>query len=139
MLCLQNILIMVEEAYVSFEIAKLLKEKGFNAEIDTYYPPEGELKIWCPNGFKSYLDNKGTETWWWKCIAPTQQMAMWWLRELHNIKVNVFYSNFNCYAIEYFETNTQTGVDESVFIGDGYKSYEEAVEVALKYCLENLI
>jgi hypothetical protein len=40
---------------------------------------------------------------------------------------------------ENFEQNTQTGVDESVFIGDGYDVYEQACEVALKYCLEKLI
>jgi len=121
----------IQEDYVSFETAKLLKEKGFDEKLQHYYDSDGIL-IWCKRGV--YFDNKLNAIF----IAPTLQMAMKWLREVHNIKVNVFYNNSN-YAIEYFETNTQTGVDESVFIGDGYKSYEEAVEVALKYCLENLI
>lgn len=124
----------IEEAYVSLEVAKLLKEKGFDWKCFGYYVDDEPDDIKYSSLFETNSD--------WEercCSAPTQQMAMKWLREVHNIKVNVFYSNFNCYAIEYFETNTQTGVDESVFIGDGYKSYEEAVETALKYCLENLI
>lgn len=124
---------MIQEAYVSFETAKLLKEKGFDEECFALYNPDGVL---IQSGIR--LNNiqvgrvKGSYS------APTQQMAMRWLREVHNIKVNVFYSNPN-YAIEYFEQNTQTGVDESVFIGDGYDVYEQACEVAIKYCLENLI
>jgi len=126
---------MVEEAYVSFETAKLLKEKRFNGKCLMAYI-DGELFNYYDSDFPSVyeLENTGDDA----VDAPTQQMAMRWLREVYNIKVNVFYSNPN-YAIEYFELNTQTGVEESVFIGDGYNVYEEAAETAIKYCLENLI
>lgn len=142
----------ITEDYVSFETAKLLKEKGFNAEIDTYYSPEGELKIWCPNGFKSYLDNKGDETWWWKCIAPTLQMAMKWLREVHNMHIMV-----NCvgkvnydpivqgfdgkdYEIEGVEVSTTKLIKGKwMVVRRGFKTNELAVEAAIKYCLEHLI
>jgi hypothetical protein len=121
---------MVEEAYVSFETAKLLKEKGFNEKCLMAYIDGYDSDF--PSVYE--LENIGNDV----VDAPTQQMAMRWLREIHNIKVNIFYNNPN-YAIEYFELNTQTGVDESVFIGDGYDVYEEAAEIAIKYCLENLI
>ena len=126
---------MVEEAYVSFETAKLLKEKGFNEKCLMAYI-DGELFDYHDSDFPSVyeLENTGDDV----VDAPTQQMAMRWLREVHNIKVNIFYNNSN-YAIEYFEPNTQTGVDEPVFIGDGYDVYEEATETAIKYCLKNLI
>ena len=122
---------MVKEAYVSFDIAKLLKEKGF--DVSCYGRYSVRSKEFHLDATKP-CNNGGI----YQYSAPTQQMAMRWLREVHNIKVNVFYSNPN-YAIEYFEPNTQTGVEESVFIGDGYDVYEQACEVAIKYCLENLI
>jgi hypothetical protein len=129
---------MIKEAYVSFETAKLLKEKGFDTHLITFYLINKEKNegVFQTMVFSDDVVNNSSEFCY---LAPTQQMAMRWLREVHNIKINVFYSNFNCYAIEYFETNTQTGVDESVFIGDGYHSYEQACEIAIKYCLENLI
>jgi len=119
---------MITEDYVSFETAKLLKEKGFD---------EKSCHMWynIRKDVGHYLSSVGVKG---HLPAPTLQMAMKWLREVHNIKVNVFYNNSN-YAIEYFEPNTQTGVDESVFIGDGYDVYEQACETAIKYCLENLI
>ena len=131
---------MIKEDYVSFEVAKLLKEKGFNCETDMYYSPEGELKCWFPNGLKSWLDNKGNETWWWKCIAPTLQMAMKWLREVHKIFIEIRISiDFNDkYYYSYFILNK-----ECKYVRKGYTdfdwSYEQACEAAIKYCLTNLI
>jgi hypothetical protein len=119
----------ITEDYVSFEIAKLLKEKGFDIICDKIYRMNGYL---CPFEYSMNIKEEGYY------LAPTLQMAMKWLREVHNIKINIFYNNSN-YAIEYFEPNTQTGVGEFVFIGDGYDVYEQACEVAIKYCLENLI
>jgi len=130
---------MITEDYVSFETAKLLKEKGFDCSCEHQY-------INCSSGHPFLTDIRDDAGCYYKnseigedeYSAPTLQMVMKWLREIHNIKVNVFYSNPN-YAIEYFELNTQTGVDESVFIGDGYDVFEHACEAAIKYCLENLI
>ena len=121
----------ITEDYISFETAKLLKKKGFSL-------PSTNFEDWlcC-----MYDENGNIQ---WGCYHSdyyarvTLQMAMKWLRELYNIKVNVFYNNSN-YAIEYFEPNTQTGVGKFVFIGDGYDVYEEACEAAIKYCLEKLI
>ena len=120
----------INEDYVSFEIAKLLKEKGFDEATMGIYYKDGTFKLLCLNTWNSKFVTP--------ISAPTLQMAMKWLREVHNIKVNIFYNNSN-YTIEYFEPNTQTGVGKFVFIGDGYHVYEEACEAAIKYCLENLI
>ena len=132
----------ITEDYVSFDTAKLLKEKGFNCETDMYYSPEGELKCWFPNGLKSWLDNKGNETWWWKCVAPTLQMAMRWLREVHHLVIQIELIDFLehgevwlYYIIERKTIRPLTGRDEDFT----EHSYEQACEAALKYCLENLI
>jgi hypothetical protein len=96
----------ITEDYVSFEIAKLLKEKGFDEKVISFYPP-GDIQ------------------------RPTLQMAMKWLREVHNINLNIIfikrfdkgYWNKGCWTFNNIE----------------YKSYEQACETAIKYCLENLI
>ena len=148
---------MIKEDYVSFETAKLLKEKGFrewcrecygtdvrhngvsisfDEELDLKDEGRGDEIEYVEGGIMHNLNCNNSD----KDIyaAPTLSMAMKWLRENHNIKVNVFYNNSN-YTIEYFEPNTQTGVGKFVFIGDGYPTYEQACEAAIKYCLENLI
>lgn len=123
---------MIKEAYCSFEVSKLLKEKGFDKFID-YGWDEQLFDKEHPRGFSLGFDNKEH---WISC--PTHQMAMKWLREEKNIIINVWYNSVD-YAAEYFEPNTQTGIGNFVFIGDEYYTYEEAVEAALKYVLKNLI
>ena len=130
---------MITEDYVSFEIAKLLKEKGFDGYCFAFHKEQDKYESH-PNSvhFAPTLINNEYLLDTSIIICPTLQMTMKWLRENHNIKVNIFYNNSN-YTIEYFEPNTQTGVGKFVFIGDGYPSYEQACESAIKYCLENLI
>ena len=130
---------MITEEYVSFETAKLLKEKGFNEYCPLWYDlnrsSEGPFFYkhigWY--GHNSY-DYNGKEI----ISAPTQQMAMRWLREECNIIINVWYSNPN-WAAQYLEVRTQTGRPEFALIVENYKTYEETCESAIKYCLENLI
>jgi hypothetical protein len=79
-------------------------------------------------------------------LAPTHQMAMKWLREVHNKHCDVGYDidlcwffqiielkelkeHFDYSELKYYHTENETG----------FNSYEEAVESAIKYCLENLI
>lgn len=57
---------MIEESYVSFDTAKLLKEVGFEAEC----------------GFIVDDDER-------KLYRPTQALATRWLREVHRIVVDV--------------------------------------------------
>ena len=115
---------MVKETYVSLEVAKLLQEKGFDIECNNAYY-NGKLIDYTMYGFCGALDF---------IFAPTQQMAMAWLREEKNIIINIWYDGVD-WAAEYYNNE-----DENFYlIADSYNSYEEAVESALKYILENLI
>lgn len=71
---------MITEDYISFETAKLLKEKGFGFYCSTYYTLHGEV---CEIGKSQEIN-----------IAPrpTLQMAMKWLRKVH--KIGVFPSTY---------------------------------------------
>ena len=118
---------MITEDYVSFEVAKLLKEKGFNAPLCCIYDIDG-LFVDDHAEFSNSTDAPGFE-----CVAPTHQMAMKWLREVHNINLNISWSpSFKDYFVEIFKPTLLYSIGI-------YRSYEEACEAAIKYCLENLI
>lgn len=129
----------ITEDYVSFEIAKLLKEKGFDEKcIATYNLTTGTFEI-----EEIYQD--WTNRWKAYVSAPTLQMALKWLREEKHYYIQVMLDSWACgghmgyYVViqktdSNFEMMLQDALDE-VF----YKTPEEACETAIKYVLENLI
>ena len=119
----------ITEDYVSYEVAKLLKEKGFEGDINAYY------HIWdSGNNVWSVQEFNSSEAPHLYIPAPTHQIAMKWLREVHNL--------FICIEIgvkAYVWTITNTTDYVVVYIDVTVGTYEEALEAALKYLLENLI
>lgn len=135
---------MITEDYVSFETAKLLKEKGFDRAAEF----NGNMALWNYN-----------------ISAPTLQMTIKWLQEAFNIIIIPNYeyecdSTPWCYKIFKLGEN---GKPERVAVKGvsydkddnptehivGYRDYErsykdyatkeEAIEEGIKYCLKNLI
>ena len=150
---------MTTEDYVSFETAKLLKEKGFDAECHShYYPchyPDGSIQYHKYERTEYEKDNPYYAIYSLKTLptdhylAPTLQMAMKWLREKHNkiiipsIRVtDPIMGIIDCYCVGIYYIPQNNG-GALCFISptpeNGYSSYEEACEAAIKYCLENLI
>lgn len=121
---------MITEDYVSFETAKLLKEKGFDWCTYAYYEDEDNPNI-SLHASKAINWNK-TEF----ISKPTLQMAMKWLREEHDAIVNVFYDKDDekWWCAEHYRML----VGEYTLIGH-HNTYEQACEAAIRYCLENLI
>lgn len=128
---------MITEDYVSFETAKLLKEKGFDWEcLGTYSTGDKELSISseCP-----YSNDLNDDMF---IAAPTLQMAQKWLREVHNLVIQIEFIDYlehgEVWLYSVLERRTikrLTGRDEDFT----EHSYEQACEEAIKYCLENLI
>lgn len=120
---------MMIEDYVSFEIAKLLKEKGFPLPSTNF-----EDCVFC-----MYDENGDIQ---WGCYHPdyycrvTLQMAMKWLREVRKIFIEIKMSK-NTFLWGYRVTisNGRT----TCFHTNIFNKYEEACEAAIKYCLKNLI
>ena len=123
---------MITEDYVSFETAKLLKEKGFNEECSRWYvanePQEGVVEM----GFgenQFYIN------------APTLQMAMKWLREIYKLCIVIIPvvtdddGSGGC-LWEFIISKRLEIKYKSTY---EYEFYEEATEASIKYCLENLI
>ena len=127
---------MITEDYVSFETAKLLKEKGFDERCTHYYKNEKYLVDLGYTNIHSYTNSDLVE----EFAAPTLPTAMKWLRRKHNffIQVTVDFSDgaYPMYDVCVIDLARCTSI-----IVNGYDRYNfiQAYETAIKYCLENLI
>lgn len=116
--------IMITEDYCSNEVRNLLKEKGFPIGIGSW----SKGFVWDGEGYVGGLV-KHEDT-------ITHQMAVKWLREVHNIHiiilpafaVNGVEGDNNCYMWDIAGRH----------VANIANSYFEAVDAALKYVLENL-
>lgn len=121
----------MEEKLVSFNTAKLAKEKGFDISTNKY---------WC----NYYIDEPFNK---WKLLpteelsisfmefaAPTQSLLQKWLREVHNIHLVIkprFKGDLNNPIVDY-SYNGEKGDRNNIF----YPTYEEALEVGLQEALK---
>lgn len=132
---------MTKEDYVSFEVAELLKNKGFDEYCRAIYA-EGETEIEITDEYWRNtdsdireIDDEDDDSFVF-ITAPTIQMAMKWLREVHNIFIQVeLYSKYNDYCFELFQNTHRLILKQH----ETYNSYEEAVEAALEYTLKKLL
>lgn len=131
---------MITEDYVSFETAKLLKEKGFDEPCECFYDTENN-DVSIVNGWMNVSNSelKGKE--FVRYSAPTLQMAMKWLREVYNIFIAINMIPDTIQKPYFFKPYVEGKIynfplDYSV---EFYTTYEEACEAAIKYCLEKLI
>ena len=80
----------MEDTRITFETAKLAKEKGFPQEPNKlkipYYNYKGEFKGDVKDWLRKYLRNEDTSD-VESVSAPTQSLLAKWLREVHNIEV----------------------------------------------------
>ena len=131
---------MIKEDYVSFEVAKLLKEKGFDGDCGDcechmfYHEMTDRIMPIMEIGMIPDYDTV--------YFAPTHQMAMAWLRKIHNIFIviepytyNYVDEKISSYVISLWQ---EDNCCENI-TSKNYPTYEETVEAAIKYCLENLL
>lgn len=141
---------MITEDYVRFETAKLLKKKGFDEPTcGSYHNDYMEtLLVSSPSKHNGSINS---------FAAPTLQMVMKWLREVHSCYIAAYweFKNYNengnpvfkdiiwSYNISIPKYNSARNGDGDYFDIDSekedYTTYEEVCEAAIKYCLENLI
>lgn len=131
------------ENYVSLEVAKLLKEKGFNKKGRDFYRQEGDE--WFHRNTYAYNYFNTDVPRWKNCYAcPTLQTVMNWLREEFNQLIVIqAYNNVELLKTQYYvEIQNLNEPTEKGFCVNGCMrkdSYVEACEAGIKYCLENLI
>lgn len=119
----------ITEDYVSFEIAKLLKEKGFDIPCRQAYF-NGSLVDYTMYGF---CDGELLD-------CPSQSLALKWLREVHNIYIDILTyttgKNIQFRWVGYDKGRLFSQEEGKTIYFD---SYEQAVEAALKDTLKKLI
>ena len=136
----------MKEQLISFETAKLAKEKGFNIEVKTYFdikkfgdkPCEfyGRLNA---NDYNSWDDKLKKNINAGYISAPTQSLLQKWFREVHNCHVEVvFHSPLDdsyitkdnlryCFEVNYYGKNFNIPfTDDEDYSGYDYLTYEEA-------------
>lgn len=65
----------IKDQFVSLEIAKALKERGFDDDCFAYYSSRGEVKI----AGEEYINKRGST----RVLLPTYQQVVDWFRENH--------------------------------------------------------
>ena len=130
---------MITEDYVSFDTAKLLKDKGFDVPIYTEIHKEfkderPDAFIWRSERKENFNDTRSEG--FYSC--PTIQMAMKWLREVHNIHIGINPISGEGYNATIYDV---ADFDDYEIISDTkfFFHVEEACEAAVKHCLEKLI
>lgn len=102
---------MVKERYINFEVAKLLKDKGFNDD----YPKGDYTQYGC-----------------------TQQMACDWIRDKHKIHIVVRFIRTKGYVVSVCDISSPDG---TLYMLDtkGYPEVESVYNEALKCILTTMI
>ena len=131
---------MIEEQFVSFDTAKLLKEVGFNIPCRGVYVTDrtGYYE------FREYDNKQTTDDLCWdtedgfqyEYLAPTQALADKWLREVHNVAIYSLYDDDMeqwFYVVDAFTKNPVTTNFQS---GSGYDDYESAFEGGLREAIK---
>ena len=124
----------MKEDFVSFSLAKKLKEKGFNKRFCGYYWETGRISICNTPMNSNALKNEFS--------APTIAQVLKWLREEKKMNVNMRLLVENGW---YFSIQDYMGVQRYSILEDAkdtddlYSSYEAAALAGIEFVIDNLI
>ena len=122
---------MIEEQYVSFDTAKMLKEAGVDVPCTSQYT-EG-MGVW--NVEYPYDFNKDD----FGYSRPTQALAARWLREKHRIALDVAFipPSVDGDVWQYFVGEMDDMIWEGEYeTGTKYATYEQAMEAGLQEAIK---
>lgn len=120
----------IKDELVSFDTAKLAKEKGFDLVVHNYYKKgaKGRKRVRRCSKSCNYNDTSILHY-----SRPTQALLQRWLREVHNINIHV--QHWNCmwmFSHQHIKT-CHNGISH-----DNFKTYELALEAGLNEALKTL-
>jgi hypothetical protein len=134
----------MEDTLITFKTAKLAKEKGFNIFTDVCFAntPNSDnkqykkIKLHHSHSVGS-VDSFGNIL-TIVAYAPTQSLLAKWLREQHNIHIEISNNNYNKLLNWSFDLHRlPVGIIQMWKRGDiTYNTYEEAYEVGLQEALK---
>lgn len=120
---------MIEESYVSFDTARMLKDASFDVPCRRHHTKSGSTwETAVPE-----TNDESRDFTWFPC--PTQALAARWLREVYGFCISVDYwkpddALFYC-NITQFRYGTHR-------LRKLYSSYEEALEDGIQDCLKRI-
>lgn len=129
------------EDFVNFDLAKKLKEKGFNIPFYFFYRTDDKLlhhaHVTNPLVYGEWVDDE-------VIIAPTISQIMKWLREEKAIHLNVVLWEKGWYCdvwrFEYYEEEKEYAYKREYQTNDyNNYNYEQAALAGIEYVLDNLI
>ena len=122
----------IEPQYVTFEIAKLLKEKDFNEMCRVFwgYDCTEEKNILIEENSPSFINNRENNN----LAAPEIWQVVEWLRSKHNIDVHHVIVAASHYGYNIFQNRTRKHKEEGYFL-----TPKEAYLAAIDYILKELI
>ena len=144
---------MIQENIVSFETAKLAKEKGFFIKTRCYYnsdnPLSANIELKEHSTFSSipygeeYTEKHGDTKFLSYQIetinnAPTQALLQKWLRDAHHIYVTALpsYTDNSDNKKHFFEVSVKGRTMQFFDKHDYTKTYEESLEIGLQEALK---
>lgn len=127
---------MTNEDYVSLEVAKMLKEKGFNEYCGAYYhlnwddmTEEERFEIAPSHNFRNR--NNG-----YRVGVPTLYEAQKWLRSAKGLHIEVSYMSKNYWIYEILTIPNHDLIGLSDRMNVNYMSYEEALTAGIHEALK---
>lgn len=128
----------MNEDFVSFDLAKKLKDKGFNCEYP--FAMYDKYEQFCPlySSDKYYFGIDGFDK--HACIAPTISQVLKWLREEKVLFVEVSANNYT--AFDFYFTIYEKGEECWIVCGfdeEYHDTYEAAALAGIEYVIDNLI
>ena len=129
------------ECYVSLEVAKLLKDAGFDWECKEYY------YNFATTGWSLSFDDNfvNWNSWSERYIsAPTLDVAQRWLRENKDFDINVLTDFDSVKRLYYVRYVVKDGHYKTYYISNNrsyvyFNTYEEAQESGIKKALEIIL
>ena len=121
--------------FVSFDLAKKLKEKGFPQHwSDHHYILENEyeddfFEVGAKYPVEVIYDYIPT------IAAPTISQVLKWLRDIKTISIEPCATPHNCW---YYMIKCK-GEIKATYMNNKYKTYEQAALAGIEYVLDNLI
>jgi len=115
---------------ITFKIAKLLKEKGYDILCLKCYLEDGSIQISSGDegDFNEYNHNQ-----WDNYSAPTITEVVMWLYEKHDIWISVFSSD------DVIMFSYKICSNQGSYYSPYFNSPKAAYEAAIEYTLNNLI
>jgi len=129
----------MKDQLISFETAKLAKEKEFN-EPCWFYDERNANREFIHN----LKDVQNYNLYGGQYSAPTQSLLQKWLREEHKLEVNAYSTTVGSYTFKIFYFTevinikhlNGRNVEDKYSKSEWFESYEEALEAGLQEALK---